>query len=468
MKKLKKYDVDNFVMSSNASIGQALAMIERNTLGFVFTADEQEVLIGLATDGDIRRGLLAGGSIDEPISKCANSNFLSAQLDTPREHLIKSLDGHIRFIPILDELGRLQSVVSKNHFPLEEEKSIYIRSRAPVRVSFGGGGSDLTHYFQNSSGAVINAAISIYSHGTMRVRTDSRIIINSLDLGATLTAENLEDALSQEGPFGLIQSLLHVVQPKYGFELSLNSDFSIGSGLGGSATLSAVVLGCFNMVRKDQWNQHELAEIAFQAERLHLGIAGGWQDQYAAVFGGFNFIEFHVDENIVSPIRVRSDIALELEESLILCDTGIDHHSGDIHKNQKETMTSESIRNLVKANVGLTYTTRKHLLRGDLIKFGECLDASWKLKRNFSSMISNDYLDMIYNGAIENGALGGKLLGAGGGGYFIFYVSPFEKHNLMTYLASQNLTIQPFRFEPDGLKAWTSRDNKNKRIEESK
>ena len=99
---------------------------------------------------------------------------------------------------------------------------------------------------------------------------------------------------------------MHVVQPKYGFELYLNSDFPVGSGLGGSATLSAVVLGCFNMLRRDQWNQHELAEIAFQAERLHLGIAGGWQDQYAAVFGGFNFIEFDADENIISPIRLQS------------------------------------------------------------------------------------------------------------------------------------------------------------------
>jgi D-glycero-alpha-D-manno-heptose-7-phosphate kinase len=468
MGRLKDYNLENFVISENATIGQALAMIELNTLGFVLTANAGNVLIGLASDGDIRRGLIKGFTIDEPISRCANVNFLSAKLDTPREHLIKSLDGHIRFIPILDELGKLQSVVSKDYFPLEEEKSIYVRSRAPVRVSFGGGGSDVTHYFANSSGAVINSAISIYSHATMRVRADSRIVINSLDFGTKLVAENLDDALSKEGPFGLIQSLLHVVQPQYGFELSLNSDFAVGSGLGGSATISAVVLGCFNELRKDQWSQYELAEIAFQAERLHLGIAGGWQDQYAAVFGGFNFIEFNADENIVNPIRVHSDIALELEESLILCNTGIKHHSGDIHENQKEMMTSESVRNLVNTNVELTYSTRKYLLRGELTKFGESLNASWQLKRNFSSMISNQQLDAIYNGAIQNGALGGKLLGAGGGGYFIFYVPPFEKHNLMTYLISQNLAIQPFRFEPDGLKTWTSRDNKNNSIKESK
>ena len=458
------FDVEKYVIDEGASIKSALLKVEENHYGMIFAQTDTGKIVGLATDGDIRRALLRGVTLEDDVSNCVNREFVWAATDTPREQLIKRLDGHIQFIPLLDELGKLSSIISKDYLPLEDEKAVYIRSRAPVRVSFGGGGSDLTHYFENSSGAVINTAISIYSHGAMRVRGDSKIIISSLDLGATLTANSLEDALAQKGPFGLIQSLMHVVQPKYGFELCLNSDFPVGSGLGGSATLSAVVLGCFNMLRKDKWNQHELAEIAFQAERLHLGIAGGWQDQYAAVFGGFNFIEFHPEENIVSPIRLQSDIALELEESLVLCDTGIDHHSGNIHDDQKQAMSSESVRKMVKKNVELTYSTRKHLLKGDLVKFGECLDASWRLKRNFSSMISSDHIDAIYEGALENGALGGKLLGAGGGGFFIFYVPPFRKHTLITYLKTKNLTIQPFRFEPDGLKTWTSREHVNHSI----
>ena len=460
------FDVGNYVISDDASIKQTLEKIETNKLGFICTINKKNEVVGLATDGDIRRGLIRGVAITSPISECSNSKFYSANVNATREQLIKQLDSHIQFIPIIDRLGKLQSVVSKNNLPLESEKPVYIRARAPVRVSFGGGGSDLTHYFENNSGAVINTAISMYSHGVMRVRDDTKIIINSLDLGATLTAQSLHDAISQDSPFGLIQSLLHVVQPTYGFELSLNSDFPVGSGLGGSATLSAVVLGCFNMLRSDRWNQHELAEIAFQAERLHLGVSGGWQDQYAAVFGGFNFIEFHSDENIVSPIRIHSDIALELEESLLLCDTSISHNSGNIHIDQKETMSSDLIQKLVAQNVELTYSTRKYLLRGDLVKFGECLDKAWQLKRNFSSMISNDHLDTIYNGAIKNGALGGKLLGAGGGGFFIFYVPPFKKHSLMSYLKSKKLTVQPFRFEPDGLKTWISRENEKTFIKE--
>ena len=452
------FDLDKSIVDESTSVREALKKINENQYGFVFLRNTNNEITGLTTDGDIRRGLIDGMTLNDMIKNCANPNFVWASEDSPREQLIKQLDGHIKFIPVLDNARRLKYVVSKKFLPLSDEQDVYIRSRAPVRISFGGGGSDLTHYFKAESGAVINAAISIYSHGVMRVRSDSRIIIHSIDLGATLTADNLSEALSQTGPFGLIQSILHVVQPKFGFELSLNSDIPVGSGLGGSATLSAVILGCFNKVRQDKWNQYELAEIAFQAERLHLGIAGGWQDQYASVFGGFNFIEFHAGENIVNPIRVHPDIVSELEESLVLCDTGIGHHSGNIHEDQKETMSSAAVKEMVKANVKLCYTIRNHLFRGNLEKFGECLDASWQLKRNFSSMISNDHIDSIYTGAMENGALGGKLLGAGGGGSYIFYVRPFEKYRLLDYFKSKSLSVQPFCFEPNGLKTWTSRE----------
>ena len=197
---------------------------------------------------------------------------------------------------------------------------------------------------------------------------------------------------------------------------------------------------------------HEIAEIAFQAERLHFGISGGWQDQYAAVFGGFNFIEFHLEENIVNPLRITQNTIFELEESLVLCNTGVERNSGKIHNDQKTSMTDSSISDLVTQNVKLCWKIRNHLLKGELNKFGKCLNDTWELKREFSSKISNKSLDDIYNGAINHGALGGKLLGAGGGGFFVFYVTPFRKKSLLSYLRSKNLKIQPFRFEPEGLK----------------
>lgn len=450
-----------FLISELAPLREALVRIEANHHGIILTSSASDIVSGLATDGDIRRKLLAGASLDDPIASCTNSEFVWADQATSRELLLKQLDHRIRVIPVLDAARRLVGIVSRDHLPMQVEERTYARARSPVRISFGGGGSDLTHFFAGEGGAVVNTTISLYSHATLRVRGDERVIIHSRDLGESLHADNLQGALAQPGRFGLIQALLKAVHPDFGFELYLHSDFPMNSGLGGSAVVSAAVLGCFNQFRQDRWDLHELAELAFQAERLYLGVAGGWQDQYATVFGGFNFMEFRMDQNIVHPLRIHPDILLELEESLILCDTGTPHDSGDIHQDQRQQMQQESIRQKVQSNVELTYRMRNHLLRGRLLQFGQSLHEAWQFKRQFSSKISNGRLDEIYEDALRHGAVGGKLLGAGGGGFFLFYVPPFCKHELIDNLESTGLKIHPFRFEQEGLRAWSARERKN-------
>lgn len=451
----------NFLISENASLREALLQIEANHLGIIFTTSMTGAVVGLATDGDIRRRLLDGTSLDERIALSANSEFVWATDETPREMLLKKLDHRIRVIPLLDVNRQLTGIISRDHLPIQAEEPVYARSRSPVRISFGGGGSDLTHYFAGEGGAVINTTISLYSHATLRVRDDAKIIIHSLDLKDSIYADDLQSALKQEGRFGLIQSLLKAIHPDFGFELYLHSDFPMKSGLGGSAVVSAAILGCFNQFRRDQWDLHELAELAYQAERFYLGVAGGWQDQYATVFGGFNFMEFRMDQNIVHPLRMPADILLELEECLVLCDTGSPHDSGDIHQDQRLQMQQDDVREKVQSNVDLTYRMRNHLLRGRLLQFGQSLDEAWQLKRQFSRKISSVRLDQIYDDARSHGAVGGKILGAGGGGFFLFYVTPFRKHELVSYLESSGLKVQPFRFEQEGLRAWTARERKN-------
>ena len=450
-----------FLISELAPLREALVKIEANHHGIILTTSTSNKVSGLATDGDIRRKLLTGASLDDPISSCTNSEFVWADQTTSRELLLKQLEHRIRVIPLLDAARRLVGIVSRDYLPMQVEERTYARARSPVRISFGGGGSDLTQFFAGDGGAVLNTTISLYSHATLRMRGDDRVIIHSRDLEESLYADNLQDALVQQGRFGLIQSLLKAVQPDFGFELYLHSDFPMNSGLGGSAVVSATVLGCFNQFRQDRWDLHELAELAFQSERLYLGVAGGWQDQYATVFGGFNFMEFRMDQNIVHPLRIHPDILLELEESLILCDTGTPHDSGDIHKDQRQNMKRRDIRLKVQSNVELTYRMRNHLLRGRLFQFGQSLHEAWELKRQFSDKISNARLDKIYDDAFKFGAVGGKLLGAGGGGFFLFYAPPFSKHDLIHNLEEAGLNVRPFRFEKDGLRAWSARERKN-------
>lgn len=450
-----------FLVSESASLREALAKIEANHHGVALMTDDSGAVVGLATDGDVRRMLLKGASLDDSIRCCANREFLWADPTTPRESLLKQLDHRIRVIPILDVRRRLVDIVSRDRLPISVETPIYARARSPVRISFGGGGSDLTHFFANGVGAVISATISLYSHATLRIRKDAGIVMQSRDLRDELRADNLEMALKPSSRFGLIQSVLKTIRPEFGFDLFLHSDFPMNSGLGGSAVVSAAMLGCFNELRHDKWDSHELAELAYQAERIYLGVAGGWQDQYATVFGGLNFMEFRMEQNVVHPLRIHSDILLELEESLILCDTGVAHDSGEIHQQQRLQMQDRDIQKQVEAGVALTFRIRDHLLRGRLLQFGQALHEAWQLKRQFSQKISNGTLDALYGGALRNGALGGKLLGAGGGGFFLFYAPPFRKLGLVDFLESAGLTVRAFRFDHEGLRTWTRRESKN-------
>ncbi len=454
--------LDKYIISAYATLRDALQRIEANHHGIIFVSDHNGAISGVATDGDIRRLLLDGGSLDDAIMECANPEFVWGSPTIQRELLLKKLDHRIRVIPLLDGARNLVGLVSRDELPIQAEGAVYARARAPVRISFGGGGSDLTHYFSsNEGGAVINTTISLYSHATLRIREDEQVIVRSLDLGETLQAPNLTAALVEKNHFGLIQAILRAVRPDFGFELYLHSDFPMSSGLGGSAVVSASILGCFNQFRRDQWDLHELAEIAYQAERHYLGVAGGWQDQYATVFGGFNFMEFRMDQNIVHPLRIHPDTLLELEECLILCDTGTTHDSGDIHQDQRQQMAVENVRNIVETNVRLSYEMRNDLLRGKLLEFGQSLDKAWQFKRQFSDKISSPRLDQLYADAKSNGAIGGKLLGAGGGGFFLFYAPPYRKHLLISHLEASGLKVQPFRFEPQGLQSWTVRECRN-------
>ncbi|PJZ86304.1 CBS domain-containing protein [Leptospira harrisiae] len=453
---------DVFLVTINSSIEQTLARIETNHLGFALVKNDMNQVVGLVTDGDIRRNLLNGKNLNSPISESMNREFTWASSQSPREQLLKMLDSRIRFIPILDDNKTLVGIVTKDELPHLEERKIYARARSPVRISFGGGGSDLTHFFSNEKGAVINSTVSLYTHATLRIREDYKIFLHSRDLKTSIEFSDYEELTKRETSFKLFQSIIKVARPSFGFDLFVYSDYPMNSGLGGSAVVASAILGCFNQFRKDKWDNHELAELAFQAERLDLGIAGGWQDQYATVFGGFNFMEFAMDQNIVHPLRLSKDTMIELEESLILCDTATTHDSGNIHDDQRESMKQTDVKQKVQSNVELTYEMRNHLLRGRLLQFGLCLHKAWEIKRGLSSKISNQFLDKIYEDAIAHGAIGGKLLGAGGGGFFLFYVPPFLKHELLNWMESVGLNYRPFRFDSEGLQAWTVREELHK------
>lgn len=444
-------------IAETETIEEAFRRLNANMLGILFAQDASGRIVGAVTDGDIRRRMLTGTTIQDRVVSCINRNFVWAPTGGPREQILKLLDQRVHVVPILDAERRLVDVFSRELFNLSEESEVFARARSPVRISFSGGGTDLTHYFvANDGGAVISATIKMYAHATLRRRSDPSIRIYSHDFRRTVEAENLAE-LGSGGDLALIKSVVRLIKPTYGFELEVSADFPVGSGLGGSAVVSSAIIGCFNEFRSDQWDRHEIAEMAFQAERLMLNIPGGWQDQYATVFGGFNHMEFFSDQNTIVPLRLDPNIIAELEESLVLCYTGSGRDSGAIHRDQKaQHETSDAVAAAAKQKE-VTRDIRRHLLRGQLLECGRLIDEAWHAKRKLSSKISSDAIDAIYDFAKQHGAVGGKLLGAGGGGYFMFFVRPFERYQLIAALEQQGHSCSRIMFEENGLRTWKSR-----------
>jgi D-glycero-alpha-D-manno-heptose-7-phosphate kinase len=214
------------------------------------------------------------------------------------------------------------------------------------------------------------------------------------------------------------------------------------------------VLAAFNELRIERWSAYEMAELAFQAERLCFKVPGGWQDQYAAAFGGFNLIEFMPTGNNVNALRMPDDVICELEESLILFNTGLAHDSGDLHRVQKLEMSSERGDATLMQLAEFCFEMNRALARRDLARFGRGLHEAWLLKKKTSSKVSSHIIDEIYDAAMQAGAIGGKLLGAGGGGHILFYAPPAVKKRVIDALASFGCTASTVRFDLKGALSW--------------
>lgn len=433
----------------------AVERIESSRFQIVFVVNAAHQLLGVVTNGDLRRYLLNGGVTRSPVTACMNSQFRAVGPDASREHLLKLLDLGHSVIPKLDGDGQLIDMVTPGYELASPEAPVLARARAPVRISFGGGGSDLTYFFVDHPGAVLSTAVALYCHATLVPRADQEINIYSGDLNTHTHFASLLDLLARP-QLNLLSSVVSVVKPTYGFDLYVHSDFPVGSGLGGSSAVATAVVAAFNELRLDRWTTYEVAELAFQAERVCFGVAGGWQDQYASAFGGFNLIELG-EKNLVHAIRLEEATLNELEECLILCDSGIKHDSSVLHHKQRETYISEGKSSELKSVVSLCREMHRHLLRGELLDFGRCLHRGWELKRNLSSSISNAEVAGIYEAALKAGAVGGKLLGAGGGGFFLFFVQPQHRQRVSTRLKEMNCKLATFKFEKSGVTSWRTK-----------
>jgi D-glycero-alpha-D-manno-heptose-7-phosphate kinase len=335
-------------------------------------------------------------------------------------------------------------------------KKVEIRSRAPLRISFAGGGTDIEPYLSEKGGVVLSTTINRYSFGTLISRTDQAIQVESLDV-EMFARFMASQKLNFDGQLDLVKAVLRKFEGwKQGFSLFLHSDAPPGSGLGSSSTMVVTILGLFRQWLNLPWGDYDVANLAYEIERVDLGIRGGKQDQYAAVFGGFNFIEFYHDATIVNPLRIGLSIVNELEYHLLLCYTGKTRLSANIIATQVEgyLKKNESSLQALDQLKAITIAMKNALLQGKLNLFGELLHEAWIQKKQLAGAITNEKIDTLYHLAISKGALGGKILGAGGGGYLLLYCPYNRKHIIAHELEKLGGQITPFNFETQGLTTW--------------
>lgn len=336
-----------------------------------------------------------------------------------------------------------------------------IRSKAPLRIGLAGGGTDVSPYSDIYGGCILNATTSLYAYTDIMPNNSNTIRFFLQDKREKYEYKS-EKFLPINGEIDLIKAIYNRIIKEFNlealsFDLHTYVDAPPGSGLGTSSTLVVSIIGAFTEWLSLPLGEYDIANLAYSIEREDLKLEGGKQDQYAATFGGFNFMEFYSDNKvIVNPLRVKSRTLNELSRNIVLYYTETSRQSSDIIKMQQENVKNKNSKSLeamhkIKEQAILM---KEALLRNDLDEIGRILNIGWEYKKNMAKGISTRLFEDVYNSAINAGAIGGKISGAGGGGYIFFYCPENTRYNVIQALNKYGGKVRRFEFTKSGLETW--------------
>jgi len=335
-------------------------------------------------------------------------------------------------------------------------------SKAPFRIGLAGGGTDVSPYSDKYGGSILNATIDLFATAIIIPRDDGKIIINAINSGKRVeldSKEVLEDIPDLTLQIGVYNHIVKNFSKKsLSFELITTIDVPSGSGLGTSSTIVVSIIGAFMEWLQLPLGEYDISQMACTIEREELKMAGGKQDQYAATFGGFNFMEFKENRVIVNPLRIKPELIRELNYHLLLLYTKTKRESSTLIEVQQKNFEDE-IPEVIEASHQLKLQTikmKESLLRGNLQDIGQLLDLNWKHKKQLAKGISNERIENIYDVAKAAGSLGGKISGAGGGGFMIFYCQGNSRFEVINKLEEIGVENQRYNFQDKGLETWTS------------
>jgi D-glycero-alpha-D-manno-heptose-7-phosphate kinase len=337
-----------------------------------------------------------------------------------------------------------------------------IRSKAPLRLGLAGGGTDLSPYCDEYGGSVLNVSIDLYAICNIEDQPGGEVLFEAADMNRHFSATAISE-FELDGNLDLHKGVYNRIVKDFNggkplpLKMTTYSDAPPGSGLGSSSTMVVSMVKAYAEWLSLPLGEYDIARLAYQIERIDVGLSGGKQDQYAATFGGFNFIEFFSEDRvIVNPLRIKNWIKDELEASMILYYTDTSRFSADIIKEQRsniEKKTPEALKamhELKKASLKM----KEALMSGDIRTFAAMLNKSWEDKKKTAQAISNQLIEDIYNAALNAGALAGKVSGAGGGGYMMFIVDPVRKIPVVNALNQFGGKVLNVHFSEGGCHGW--------------
>ncbi len=457
-KEFKEGIIKGLFVREHNKISDIMRKISKTGIDLGLVVDKNEKLVGIINDRIIKEHILRNGKIDDDVKSIMIRDPITGKHDDTKERISELLFSGINHLPIIDNEGRVKDV----QFRIEKittEKFPVVRGRVPLRISFAGGGTDIPYFFEKYGGCVINSTIKKYCSATLIKRADKKIIIDS-EFGGIILANSVKE-LVYDGRLDLIKAAIKLMNPEFGLELYVASDVPPGRGLGSSASLSVLIISLLDQLMDYKHDDYTIAKLAYKVEREELKIKGGWQDQYASAVGGFNYIEFEKDKSLVYPLKLKQEVIDELENHLLLCYIGRTHNSGDIHKRQEAFFMkdeSEKTKSLFRLKE-LSEEIKEALLTSRLELFGRIMSETWEIKKKLSDNISNSFVDKLYECALKNGAYGGRLLGAGDGGYLLFFHSPKKRNDLARALKNAGSPeVMEVRFESEGVKSWISKN----------
>ena len=330
-----------------------------------------------------------------------------------------------------------------------------------MRLGLAGGGTDVSPFSDIYGGCILNATISLYAYCDIVPRQDGKIIFITEDRGERFESVSKRE-LPMDGNLDLLKAIYNRVikdfdLPAQSFELHTFVDAPAGSGLGTSSTLVVAVLGAFVQWLSLPLAEYDIASLAYSIEREDLCLAGGKQDQYAATFGGFNFMEFYSDNKvIVNPLRIKDKIINELSRNIVLFYTSTSRDSAAIIERQQKNVISNNTKSIdaMQQLKKQAVLMKEALLKNDLDKIGDILNLGWEYKRQMASGISTNLFEDVYRAALEAGARGGKISGAGGGGYIYFYCPDCVRYKVIDVLNNFGGKVRRFEFTKEGLQTW--------------